>query len=178
MINPFDVKIPVDILRTSQIISAALPVGAMTFLLVVLGLTVGNGQSLNQSLDAMTLVLLGLTIMVMGSYLFVPANVAKSTALQQFSNVELEKEVVKESSQQIKQLASIYQTSMVIGSALIEGIAFFAIVVVLLEQSVWALVIASAAILKLFLRIPTESRIQNWMVWIVEYVESQKQIKR
>ena len=178
MINPFDVKIPVDILRTSQIISAALPVGAMTFLLVVLGLTVGNGQLLNQSLDVMTLVLLGLTIMVMGSYLFVPANVAKSTALQQFSNVELEKEVVKESSQQIKQLASIYQTSMVIGSALIEGIAFFAIVVVLLEQSVWALVIASAAILKLFLRIPTESRIQNWMVWIIEYVESQKQIKR
>lgn len=50
MINPFDVKIPVDILRTSQIISAALPVGAMTFLLVVLGLTVGNGQLLNQSL--------------------------------------------------------------------------------------------------------------------------------
>lgn len=178
MINPFDVKIPVDILRTSQIISAALPVGAMTFLLVVLGLTVGNGQLLNQSLDVMTLVLLGLTIMVMGSYLFVPANVSKSTALQQFSNVELEKEVVKESSPQIKQLASIYQTSMIIGSALIEGVAFFAIVVVLLEQSVWALVIASAAILKLFLRIPTESRIQNWMVWIIEYVESQKQIKR
>lgn len=178
MINPFDVKIPVDILRTSQIISAALPVGAMTFLLVVLGLTVGNGQLLNQSLDVMTLVLLGLTIMVMGSYLFVPANVSKSTALQQFSNVELEKEVVKESSPQTKQLASIYQTSMIIGSALIEGVAFFAIVVVLLEQSVWALVIASAAILKLFLRIPTESRIQNWMVWIIEYVESQKQIKR
>lgn len=178
MLNPFDVKIPVDTLRTSQIISAALPVGAMTFLLVVLGVTVGKGQPLNQSLDVMTLVLLGLTVMVMGSYLFVPANVAKSTALQQFSNVELEKEVVEVSSPQIKQLASIYQTSMVIGSALIEGVAFFAIVVVLMEQSVWALVIASAAILKLFLRIPTESRIQHWMVWIIEYVESQKQINR
>jgi len=178
MLNPLDVKIPVDMLRASQIISVALPVGAMTFLLVVLGLTVGNGQPLNQSFDVMTLVLLGLTILVMGSYLFVPASVAKSIALQQFSNVELAKEVIKESSPQIKQLAAIYQTSMIIGSALIEGIAFFAIVVVLLEQSVWALVIACATVLKLFLRIPTESRIQNWMVWIVEHVEFQKRISR
>lgn len=176
MLNSFDIKVPTAILRTNQIIATALPLGATLFLLIVIGLTLGNGKPLSQEFGIMTLVLIAQMVVVMGAYVIVPNTVAKATVMKELSNAELAKEVTKESSPVAMRLVGIYQTSMIIGSALLEGVAIFAIVIVLIEQSVWALVIAGAMILKLYLRIPTETRVQNWILQMIDYIDSQKQM--
>lgn len=176
MLNPFDIKVPSTNLRTLQVIATALPLGATLFLLVVVGLTLGNGKVLSQEFDIMTIVLFGQLIVVMGAYAIVPSTVAKTAVNKELSNAELEKEVIKESSPVTMRLVGIYQTSMIIGSALIEGIALFATIVVLSERSVWALSIACVMNLILFLRFPTESRVQIWMLQMIEFVGSHKQM--
>lgn len=176
MLNPFDIKIPSTNLRTLQVIATAMPLGATLFLLVVIGLTLGNGKPISQEFDIMTIVLFGQLFVVMGAFSVVPSAVAKSAVLKELANAELKKEVVKESSPVSHRLVAIYQTYMIIGSALIEGIALFATIVVLSEQSIWALIIACVMNLILFLRFPTESRVQNWMLKMIEYVGSHKQM--
>jgi hypothetical protein len=60
-------------------------------------------------------------------------------------------------------LCGVYQVSLILGAALLEGAAFFALVAYLLEGNPWSLAAAGLLVLGLLLKIPTRSRLQNWV---------------
>jgi hypothetical protein len=60
-------------------------------------------------------------------------------------------------------LAAVYQTQLIIGSALCEGMAFFATIAYMLERNPIALVTAVVLLGGLFARFPTSDRVNAWI---------------
>ncbi len=74
-------------------------------------------------------------------------------------------------------LLGVYQVTTIIASALLEGVAFFAIIVYLLTQSMLGLVVAVAMILALALHIPTRSGVLHWIEDQLQLIEQERQLR-
>lgn len=164
--NEFEIHVPKQLLRTSQIIAAALPLGALTFLGVVLAMRLPNGMPVN-ILDIMEFVLFAQAGVCLVLAYVIPETVMKSTAQQQFKGVNLDEHVTQESRNPdgqtiyLNKLMGIYQTSMIIGCALLEGAVFFGIVIYMQSDSMWGLIVAGLFIPLMLFKIPTESSVQS-----------------
>lgn len=60
-------------------------------------------------------------------------------------------------------LLGVYQSTMIVGLALLEGTAFFGCIAYLLEASPWALGIIGIAVALQLLKFPTYSRVRSWL---------------
>ncbi len=177
--NVFEIPIPNEKLRTAQIISIALPLGALSFL----GITLFNTSfpaGLNSKIDIMEFVLLGQVFITVPLAFFLPAIIFANNSKKSFGNIDLESEVQKESlveddsKHYINLFFGHYQTSMIIGSALLEGTALFAIIVYQVNQSVCSLVVAGVLILLQLTKIPTESRVQNSLAGLMNQFQTKR----
>lgn len=74
-------------------------------------------------------------------------------------------------------LLCVYQVRTIIASALLEGVAFFAIIVYLLTQSMVGLVVAIALILGLAFHIPTRSGVVHWIEDQLELIERDRPLR-
>jgi hypothetical protein len=72
-------------------------------------------------------------------------------------------------------LLGLYQTRTIIASALLEGVAFFGIIVYLIAQSMIGLVVAVAMILGLAFHVPTRSGVVHWIEDQLELIEKERQ---
>lgn len=59
-------------------------------------------------------------------------------------------------------LVGVYQTKLIIGLAMLEGSAFFAIVAYQIEGLWWSLAAAGVALFFIVLRFPVASRVEYW----------------
>lgn len=75
----------------------------------------------------------------------------------------------KEVPDEIK-LLGVYHTQTIVGAALNEGAAFFAIIVNLIEPSSLALGLALVLIAAMLPRFPTRGKVEQWLVQQVELV--------
>jgi hypothetical protein len=64
---------------------------------------------------------------------------------------------------QIRPIIAMYQTSLIVGGAILEGAAFFNLVAYMLEQQPMNLVVAGVLLLMLLSQIPTVSRLESWV---------------
>ncbi|HEX2475589.1 MAG TPA: hypothetical protein VHK01_12630 [Lacipirellulaceae bacterium] len=64
---------------------------------------------------------------------------------------------------QIRPLIAMYQNSLIVGGAILEGAAFFNLVAYMLEQQPMNLVVAGVLLLLLLSQIPTVSRLESWI---------------
>jgi len=74
-------------------------------------------------------------------------------------------------------LLCVYQVRTIIASALLEGVAFFAIIVYLMTQSLVGLVVAVALILGLAFHIPTRSGVLHWIEDQLELIEQDRPLR-
>jgi hypothetical protein len=72
-------------------------------------------------------------------------------------------------------LLGVYRTRTIVASALLEGTAFFAIVVYLLTQSIVGLTVAVVLILGLAWHIPTRCGVVHWIEDQLELVKRERQ---
>jgi len=61
------------------------------------------------------------------------------------------------------QLLIVYQTATIIGAALCEGPAFFALISAMIDESPLRLAVAGVCLLMVLARFPTVSRVENWL---------------
>lgn len=69
---------------------------------------------------------------------------------------------------------TLYQTRLIVLSALLEGTVFFLLLAYLLEGMGWSLVMAGLFGLSLVLLFPTRARVESWVRAQQELVEQQK----
>ena len=74
-------------------------------------------------------------------------------------------------------LAFVYQTKTIIAGALLEGCAFFLLVVHMIEGSPISLGAALALILALAMLMPTRGRIVRWIENQLELLEQERQFQ-
>jgi len=175
------------IIRTCQIIVGALIVGVMTFLAIVLfaippllnpapafpGEGAGGAAIAapgNSSLPVISYlaVAVGLMDLVLS---FVVPRMNADRARRQMA-LEGPTAITKGGPSEPKQLypagytgklAQLYQTQLIIGSALLEGAAFFATIAYMLERNPLALATAIVLLGTLAARFPTSDRVNAWL---------------
>jgi hypothetical protein len=72
-------------------------------------------------------------------------------------------------------LAFVYQTQLIIGSAICEGMAFFAAIAYMLERNILALGMALILLACLAIRFPTRDRVNAWIEQQQSMLQSERQ---
>lgn len=159
--------------RPMQIIVGALAASVAMFLVIVL--VIADKKALPQPF--LTYVALGFAVVAFAGWLIVPGRVvdqarkaiaegrAPSSSAQ--TAVALEVGVVG-------QLASVFQTRLIIACALLEGAAFFNLVVYMIEAQYLSLVIAIVLLLIIVSQIPTRNRLEDWITHELETIEQMR----
>ena len=150
--------IPQPRLFTMQLIAAALMIGVVTFLGVVLFLVFvlqnGQGQLPPGNVPFVSLVAIALFAINTPLALFLPNQIVKS-ALRQMARAGKQSDM--------DQLLSLRQTTMLIGWAMLEGTAFCACIGFLLDADVGSLIVVGLNLLLMLALFPTRNRVRNWL---------------
>ena len=143
-------------LLTSQIIVAACVTRCLFFLLIVLLIVPGELGSWDLGLGKpMTCVALVVAFGILAARIIVPG-VITNQMLQQ-----LAKRQPKEPDW--KDLFGVYQTTLIIKSAMLEGATFLLVIMYMLEHSPWTLALAVVFLLLLLMHVPTPLRVDDWI---------------
>lgn len=143
-------------IRQAQIIVAALTMGCVFFMLVVLFLTLGEGLGAHAG-SVLTPIVVVFTVGCV---------TVRFVVIRQIVTAKLSQlvEQGKEYPAILSDLLSTFVTKTVIGSALLEGPCFLALVAVMVERSVVALGIAVFLIAAIMvLNFPTRMRFETWL---------------
>jgi hypothetical protein len=142
---PFDLGQRV---RTMQILWAGIVIGAVVFAIVVVAV-----GSLNQPPQGNILSLVGVVFTAMDfvAFLVMPGIMAKNAAAQLQGMPEEER------------WCGIYQTKLIIGLALLEGVVFLNLIACMQEHNWWSLAIAGGLVLLMLLQFPTRTRLEQWI---------------
>ncbi len=166
------------VVRTLQIIVASLVMGVVTFLVIVVGFVprfigpqggpaggippVGFG---GMQLITMAALFMGLSALVMS---YVLPGVLVTSGRRQIARERKIPEAGKKLSPTVQasdpgRLLSLFQNQLIVGAALAEGGAFFAVIAYMLERHPAALVMAAVLLAVLMSRFPTRDRVAAWL---------------
>ncbi len=140
-----------------QIIAAALAAGVLAFLVIAIVL-VGQDRAEQPFLSYLAL---GFAVLSIGAWMVVPNLMARQIR-QSLAERELDDSDTARL-QAVAQLVAAYQTRLIVGCAILEGAAFFSLVVYLLEAHPASLVVAAVLLLLIISQIPTLGRVEGWV---------------
>lgn len=153
--------------RTTQIIAVSLVLGPLFFLGVVIfrRQAVPAPAQAGGDLPLLTLLAFGLAaVCLVARYLMAWQLAGKLASAPAREANETSNE----------RLAGVYQTSLIISMALIEGAAFFTVVAYMNEGHVAALALAIGLLAVMILHFPTTGRIESWIKRQRENIEMQR----
>ncbi len=150
-----------------QIIAVALVIGLMTFLVVILYIVQvqnqGRGTTPPQGAPLISLIAAGfLGVLAIASFL-VPAAIMRSTLQRIAAGTWKPAPGMEVPATDAGKLMVLYQTTLIVGLAMLEGPGFFGGIAYLLEAQAFALGIVAVGIILMLARFPTESRVRRWL---------------
>ena len=145
-------------LRVMQIIAVALMMGVLMFFGVVLVITKGDvfGQNRGSMLTVIAAAFAGVIVV---SQLVVPSIIANA-------QLRMLKGSIRENASaeaRTSSLVSVYQVQLIVGLALLEGAAFFNLVVLITDKHVVSTVLVACLLLFMVLRFPTRTKVSWWV---------------
>ena len=145
------------VVLTAQIIVAALFAGCLFFMLIVLVIGRGQFSSAELGLNKQPMTLIGLVVAfgILAVRLVLPG-VVTTQMLRQLAPRESKEPDWKD-------LFGVYQTTLIIKAAMVEGAIFLLLVMHMIERSPWTLALAVAFLVILLLHMPTVPRVDDWI---------------
>ena len=140
-----------------QIIAGALISGVTVF--AVIAMVIGMGKE--PSDPHITYVAVGVAGMMIVMRFVVPAGYAKTQIQQRFgraAELDEDDEVKKRDG-----LTAIYQTTMIIGYALLEFAVFFCLIAYVSETHLLAVAAGAVLLLIMLASFPTRTRVEDWV---------------
>jgi len=172
--------------RMAQIIVLALVGGCVMFLAVALMASGGGGRD-GQETPTLVYVAILLTAGAILARLVVPAaimtrgrqQIAEGTWQVPGGRADAARlEEFLEKTGDAGRLWLLFLTQTIIGAALLEGVAFFWIIVSLVTQSAFALGAGVVLIVGVLLHFPTKGRVRHWIEGQLRMVEEQRALRR
>ncbi len=182
--NDSDSLVPLQQLRTVQIIAAALLLGLLSLCGVAVGLVHlgnnGRGVVLPQQIPFVTWIAIALFAVETPLSFLVPKIITRNAlkAIVEGKPMRVQQWTSSEPPPVVVQLATVYQTAMIVGLALLEGVGFLAGVAYLLEAEPVSLGIAAVVVVLMIARFPLANRVFDWIQRQVEEIESLRESRR
>lgn len=153
-------------LRTLQLILVALTSWASIFLVITLFLRLSGDRPNPFPTLALTHVGLFVTASILLAYVFVPGKMValRRRQLAQGKGLGTPNTPIPTGLPvPLGVWCDLFAQQMILGSALLEGTAFYWLITYLLEGSPWSLGIAAVCIGGMALRFPTRGRLERWI---------------
>jgi len=172
--NDTNELLPVQQLRATQIIAVALLLGLGSFAGIAVWLVQNQGGGLAAGMSVVTWVAMGAFVIEVPLSFIVPRLVIR----RQVKGIVEGKP--PPGSPPIAdgitgQLAAVYQTSTILGLALLEGVGFLASTAYLLEGRIENLGIVGVVSIVMIMRFPTANRLLDWIEQQAEAIEQLRQ---
>ncbi len=159
--------------RTMQIIVSALAAGVLMFLVMTLIIPAKDAPAE----PFLAYMAVGFAVMAFAGWLIVPGIIAnqarRSLAEGRVPQPTAQSEIPPEVGV-VGHLVSVFQTRLIVGSALLEGAAFFGLIAFMIERQFLALSIAASLLLIIVSQIPTRNRVENWVTREIENIEQMR----
>lgn len=168
MSSPDDM-LPPKRLRVMQIIAGALLLGVLTFLAIALFLVSGRPQgAAGGTADGLPVIsVLAVMLLVVDAPLaFVVPSFLMRSAVRRIASGAWQAPPGSDPAafaSDAAKLLTVRQTALIIGLALLEGVAFFACIAYLLEAQPFVLAVVLVAVALMLVNFPTEGRVRAWL---------------
>ena len=143
-----------DQVRAMQIIAGALIAGVTMFALLAIMMTMDRAPEA----PLISYIAAGSAALATLLRAIIPAAVARRKVDQLANSVDASDGGATES-----QLYRVYQTSMIIGMAMLEGTAFFCLIAYMGEANMLPLTATGVLLVLMFCSYPTQSRVDHWV---------------
>ncbi len=142
--------------RRLQIIAAALIMGVLMFLGVVLVATAGkfDGQP-----EMITMIAAGFAFLMLVNHFVIPPIIVKAQLKQAIAAGMHQ----KPDEERTQECFGIYQTQMIVGFALLEGAAFFNLVAMMVEHCAASIAVVTLLLLWMVAKFPTRDKVSFWV---------------
>jgi hypothetical protein len=154
----------------AQIIVAALVAGCLFFLLIVLLILPGElgGWEVGWNKPVTMVAIVG-AFGILAARIIVPGVVTAQMLRQLARRAPQEPDW--------KDLFGVYQTTLIIKAAMLEGAIFLLLVAHMVERSPWTLALAVALLAAVLLHMPTPLRVEEWIQRQSRAVEEQRSMQ-
>jgi hypothetical protein len=157
-------------IRAMQIVAGALVLGALIFLGVVIAIRLAGQAPRPPKTPMLSYVGIVFTVMVLVPLALVPDRVI-AAGRKQIARGERD---ASTASDETLRLANLYQNCMIIRLALLEGAAFFQIIIFHLEGQQLSLILALILVVGMVLLFPTRARVESWIEKQQEKLEEER----
>ncbi len=168
------------LVRTAQIIVAALVAGVLIFAGVVYFMNMGGQPLQGQPMISMVMAALGGTLIV--ARFFVPGLMVQSSCRSiadgTWKPAKSNQPGYVPPSNDRERLLAVYLTKTIIGAALLEGGAFANLVAYLLEGQWYSLVFGIALALAIAAGMPTQTGVESWVDRQLRQIEEIRSMPR
>ena len=147
---------PEALVRTMQIVAAALMLGVLVFLGIVLVITQGD---VSGKPELMTMMAAGFGALMIVSHFVIPAISVKLHLRQAAAELTAKK---TDDDKRVR-MYGIYQAQLTIGFALLEGAAFFNLIAMSAENSVVSLGVVILLLGLMAVKFPTRDKVSFWV---------------
>lgn len=142
--------------RAMQIIAAALIMGVLMFLGVVLVVTAGK---LDGQPEMITMIAAGFAFLMLVNHFVIPPIIGKAQLKQALAAGMNQ----KQDDERIQEYCGVYQTQMIVGFALLEGAAFFNLVAMMMEHCAASIAVVALLLLVMVAKFPTRDKVSFWV---------------
>jgi hypothetical protein len=160
-----DVPMPAS-LRAMQIVAAALVVGVIAFLAIVLYLVLAQkqgGANPPPNLPLISLIAAGSLVVATVVSFALPAAIVRSTLRRIAAGTWKPEPGMAAQATDSDKLLALYQTTLIVGLALLEGACFFSCIAYLVEGQPFVLAVVAVGVGLMLVRFPTEGRVRRWL---------------
>ncbi len=142
--------------RGMQIIAVALMMGVLMFLGVVLVLTQGD---ISGKPETLTMMAAGFGFLMIVLHFVIPAISFRN----QLRQAVAEGLAQKSDDERTQRVVGIYQATLIVGLALLEGAAFFNLIAMMAEHCVASLGVVTLLVCLMLVKFPTRSKVSWWV---------------
>lgn len=146
--------VPASRIRVMQVIVFALMAGVIMFGLIAMAITAKQAPG-DPTLAFVAAAFAGIAIPMSVLVPMIISGGMVRAAFAESGDADLSNTVSK--------LANVFQTKSILGVALLEGAAFFNLVVYIVTALAWPLVIAGILVMLMALSFPTPGSVDNWI---------------
>jgi hypothetical protein len=162
------------VVRTTQIIVVALCLGIASFGLYVI---VAGEDGKEAKAEMLTYMSLGMAVVCAGMSLVVPRTIVAANRRQIADGTwHPQNSQTRIPDSDAGKLAAVYQMKTIVGGAILEGAAFFALVAYMIEGHIMSLAVAGVLLLGVLSFFPTTGRVADWVQEQQRLVEEHRQL--
>ena len=159
-INPTTTGLPgatfATSVRTMQIIAAALMMGVLMFLGVVLITTAGKFDG---NPEFITIIAAGFAFLMLVNHFVIPPIIIRAQ-LKQAVAAGMHQ---KQDDEKILECCGVYQTQLIVGFALLGRAAFFNLVAMMVEHCAGSIAVVTLLLLLMAAKFPTRDKVSYWI---------------